>query len=924
MKGGPARAPGKPGAAPPPIRGGAPGRRSILPGRPGRRVVEARSLLLPQPEAANLVGHGASGRERRRCAWRVGRLQLQDPLPRLRDGLRVSTVTREGTGGGPGFFARFFRQVSFPEERVTDLRALAEQGTLVYVMRTASLLNLVYFNEAYALRGLPVPGVVHGLHGRVLYRIEPRTRQAGAGGWVDAVLAGHAGLVFLRHAQFFGSGRGVSQDEDPFPELVRRVRQDGRPVFLVPQVLVWERHPGKLQSGVVDAVFGTPDSPNFARAAGAFLYARHRAFAKVGQAIDLRRFAQERASEADGEIARKVRGALWHHLAREARVVRGPQLKSAARVAEEVLRDRSLRAAIARTAEERGLTPVAAEARARELLREIAAAYSPIAVEVMRPTLDVIFNRIYDGIEVDAQGLARLRRAAARSALVLCPSHKSHIDYLVLSKVLYDAGLTPPHVAAGANLSFFPLGPIFRRGGAFFLRRSFKGDRLYGAVFHAYVKRLMRDRFTQEFFIEGGRSRTGKVLAPKLGLLGMEVDAWIEGASHDVSFVPIAIDYEKIVEGRAFAAELAGGEKQAEDVRGLLKTPRVLRSRYGRIYIQIEEPVSARDFFRERGFDPGAHTAEGRRAAVQVLAHRIVWGIAQAATVTPASLVAAALLCHRPRAIPARAMGERIAFLRNAADKIGARLSRVLYEAPSDPMAEGPIRETIDLFRKDGSIEELSAFGETYFAPVEERRGQLDFYKNNLLHPYVACALLAAAVLSFREGAPEEAAARARTLFLSRLFKFEFVYRVGAGFDQIFDETLGICAALGLVERGGRIRPASIAARERLELLRDLVRDFLEGYWVAAEGLQELLGTPALEARELSRRALERGRAAFLAGAIGAPESLSKLALENALLAFRDLGLVEPAGEKRLRLAEAVRADPARLRLLGEEIRRFL
>ena len=256
-----------------------------------------------------------------------------------------------------------------------------------------------------------------------------------------------------------------------------------------------------------------------------------------------------------------------------------------------------------------------------------------------------------------------MRQAANRGGLVLCPSHKSHIDYLILSKVLYDAGMTPPHIAAGANLSFFPLGPIFRSSGAFFLRRSFKGDKLYGAVFRAYVKRLMHDGFSQEFFIEGGRSRTGKVLAPKLGLLSMEVDAWLEGASQDVSFVPIAIDYEKLVEGKDYASELAGGEKKKENIWSLLEARKILRSRHGRIYVQFDRPIplAALTGGREQAASvpvaAGAHVGgngnggggEARhRAFVQSVANRISYGINRASTITPLAC-ARRRCCRAPR-----------------------------------------------------------------------------------------------------------------------------------------------------------------------------------------------------------------------------------------------------------------------------------
>ncbi len=709
-----------------------------------------------------------------------------------------------------------FDAVSFPEERVAELRGLAHQGALVYVMRSAGALNYAYFAHAYASRDLPVPQMVHGLGEGPLAKlsgIESGDAQAIA----DSVERGSSVLLFLRQPGLFGSRHGSAPGEDPFPALVKLARERDRRIFLVPQILVWERHPGKLKPGIGSLVVGSPDSPSSWRTAGAFLYNFRHAFAKVGTPIDLGRFCREEGETPSLLIARKVRGALWQHLASETRAVVGPQLKAPDRVIEEVLRDRVLRGTLDRLADEGEGTPEALAAEASKSLHEIAAAYSPTAVEVIKPAFDLVVNRIYDGIELDKQGLERIQRAISQSAVILCPSHKSHVDYLILSKILYDAGMNPPHVAAGVNLSFFPLGTLFRAAGAFFLRRTFKGDRVYAATFRAYVKRLMRDRFTQEFFIEGGRSRTGKLLSPKLGLLSMEVDAWLEGASEDVAFVPIAIDYEQIVEAGAYAQEAAGGEKKKENLGGLLRTPKVLTSRYGRIYLQVDEPVSLKAFFEERGIDPHHHTEQQRRELVQVLAHRIVYGIARAATITPAALVSAAVLADRRRGISRLEAKERIGFLRRFCERTGARLSRVLLGAPSDPGLEGPIREAAQLLQREGCLREMTTSGEVYFVADPEHRLQLSFYKNNLLHPLVPASLCAAALLSFRDRAPTSAELRERTRWLSRLFKREFVYRVGTSFETIYQETLDLLRELGLVspEGKGRIGSACIRLRSR-------------------------------------------------------------------------------------------------------------
>ncbi len=171
---------------------------------------------------------------------------------------------------------------------------------------------------------------------------------------------------------------------------------------------------------------------------------------------------------------------------------------------------------------------------------------------------------MFSAVEVDEPGLERLREHAKEGTLVLLPSHKSHMDYLVLAWVLYRHKLPLPLVAAGDNLNFFPVGPIFRRAGAFFIRRSFSGDRLYAAVVDAYVRRLIKDGSPLEFFLEGGRSRTGKLLSPKLGLLSIVVDAALGVPTRTTWFCPVSIGYERFVEEKAFVRE---SQRRREDAR---------------------------------------------------------------------------------------------------------------------------------------------------------------------------------------------------------------------------------------------------------------------------------------------------------------------------------------------------------------------
>jgi glycerol-3-phosphate O-acyltransferase len=829
---------------------------------------------------------------------------------------------------------RWFEPVKVPRDAAETLRALATRGSLIFVMRSSGLLNFLYLRWFLRRAGLPPLRAAQGFHG--LFGWVARVRRSRRA-FEDAVASGDSTLVFL----------GRPDHRDPFAAMVRLQRDLYQPVFLIPVLLVWSRRAQKLKPSIWDVLYGSPEAPSAFANAIAFLRNFRRAVFDVGRALDLKAFLADRAAEPDASVARKVRGALHQHLAREFRTAVGPPLKAPSRVREKVLRDRSLRAAIAAVAAEGGRAPSAVLAEAEKDLREIASQYDPRFVQLMRFLLARFFGRLYTSVEVDEVGLARLKRAAGESPIVLCPSHKSHVDYLVLSWILYESGMTPPHVAAGINLSFWPFGAIARRGGAFFIRRKVKGDRVYTAVLRAYVKHLLRDRFPQEFFVEGGRSRTGKLLFPRTGLVSMEVDAWLDGAADDVLFVPIAVDYEKLIEASSYVRELAGGEKAKESLRGLLGAARVLLRRYERLYVQFEEPVSLRRAARERLGDRAgslaideawggeahrsaapileagqrAAPAEAKRQLVQALGNRIAYGISRAVTITPVGLVAAALLSTVRRGLGAEEVGRRVELLRYIAAEGGARFARDLAGAPSDPRQPGPIAAALRRLAADGLVHVEVAAGDTIYQVPDDKRPVLDYHRNAVIHRFVAPALVAAAARAAgAEGGPE-AQVRARALWLSRLFKLEFMYRVDAPFDEIFDQTLAFLIRVGALSReAGDVRPGPQAGP--LAFLGELLRAYLEAYRLAAATALSLLATdaprqPALDRRALVRETLERGRAAFLAGHLASRESLSKATLENAIEWLVSQGIVrEEAGKLKL----AAVGDGAELRAIMDGI----
>jgi glycerol-3-phosphate O-acyltransferase len=505
--------------------------------------------------------------------------------------------------------------------------------------------------------------------------------------------------------------------------------------------------------------------------------------------------------------------------------------------------------------------------------------------------------------------------------------------------VLYQHKLQLPLIAAGDNLNFFPMGPLFRRAGAFFIRRTFAGDRLYAAVVDAYVRRLIRDGMSLEFFLEGGRSRTGKLLPPKLGLLSIVVDAALGVPSRTTWFCPVSIGYERFVEEKAFVHELTGGEKAKEDVRGLVKSVEVMVGRYGRLSVQFGKPMTMADVLREVDPKAGEEGLQSmsppkRRAMITRLAYRAMNEINAVTAVTPGSLVATALLAHDRRGLPHPDLIARCEHLAHTLRGAGARFSPSLVQADGRLRVEA-LREAVDLFVRAEHVEAHAwgSMGEDviYVVPPEARMS-LDLAKNVIIHFFVPRALIATALLA-SPGSPLAAdTVRERVLALSRLFKYEFTFRSDAPFETIFDEEIAAMEADSELARivqkpsegAGAIVPKGEEGRDAVRLYARLVENFVEGYRVAARGLAPLLRGPMTQ-KEVVKRAIPIGERMFLAGEIARREAVSRPMLENAYASFIDQGYVARK-EGKLALTEsyatasAVGTIEARIAAMGPTV----
>ena len=815
-------------------------------------------------------------------------------------------------------YGRFFRHMKVDETWSGVVRESATAGVVVYVMRTISVLDFLCLDYLVKRFRLPLVRFVNDLglwilepFGRGERRLRLRRQIPQPDALAKVLHEEQSALLFLRRPPSLGerrAGRGL--DVDLIRTLVEQQRKIDRPIRLVPQTFVWTKRPSEKLPTLVDLLFGPSEWPGRFRVFLRFLFNFRNAELRSGKPFDVAEFLDEHQDLTDGEAADRIRYALLGRIEREQRVILGPKKKTAGRIREELLRSPRVRPHIEKAARDQDKPVSAIEKQADRELRRLCAMMDPAAIGIFQRILSWVFTRIYDGFVVDQPGIERVREAARRGPLVLLPSHKSHVDYLVLSYVLADNSVSPPLIAAGDNLSFFPLGPFLRRSGAFFIRRSFQGRRLYAALVDAYVRKILVEGFNLELFMEGGRSRTGKLLPPKLGLLSMVIDAALQLPAVDMTIVPVSIGYERIIEQRAYTRELGGGEKKPENIGGLLRSTRILRSRYGRLYIQFGELMPVRELLSEARDDPDAHRGESlppaaRRALINRVAHRATYEIDRATIVTPAALVGTALMSHDKRGMRHEELMDRaaevLAFLRRADARIArsvvregaATLAGPSREASADvareTLDEEAVRETLALFVDAGLIETDERDGEAIHTIPGERRLGLEYHLNTVIHFFVPSAMIASALLVDGAEELEESALRTRVARLSRLFKYEFMYRADAGFDTIFDDALGSMIDAGeLVREGSAIRAPD---GSRAPLFARLLATYFEAYRLSIDALDAL--DKPFKRKDWVKRTLARGEREFLAGDITLRESLSRPKIDNALSSLHDHGFVK-------------------------------
>ncbi len=454
-------------------------------------------------------------------------------------------------------------------------------------------------------------------------------------------------VIFVRQFGRRLLSRNRPPDLSGLQNIVTAVGTDRiKDVTLVPVSIFWGRAPDKERSAFRLLVAEDWAIAGRVKRLFRILLNGRNVLVQLGAPLSVRGAVEEGLD--DERTVRKLARVLRVHFRQQRIATIGPDLSHRRILVDEVLRSPRVQEAIDREVEGKGVRRQKAVDRAQRYALEIAADYSAPMVRLGERLLTRLWDRIYDGVEIGH--LNSLQEVAEGSEIVYVPCHRSHIDYLLLSYVVYRNGLVPPHIAAGVNLNLPFLGKMLRKGGAFYLRRSFKDNALYAAVFDQYLALNLAKGVSIEYFIEGGRSRTGRLLRGRAGMLAMTVRSFLRDPGRPLIFIPVYFGYERLIEGESYVSELSGRRKKKESLFGLLKSLRALRSRFGKVFVNFGHPIDLAallDAHHPSWRDDAGAGAEKPAWATEFihgLADRILVGVNSAAAVNPVNLVATVLL----------------------------------------------------------------------------------------------------------------------------------------------------------------------------------------------------------------------------------------------------------------------------------------
>ncbi|MBL0713699.1 MAG: 1-acyl-sn-glycerol-3-phosphate acyltransferase [Desulfosarcina sp.] len=805
----------------------------------------------------------------------------------------------------------FYRGITLAPSQIAVLKPLPRNAVLICVTKRKSLFQWLFYHARYRDKHIPAPTLAFDytvflyqplsrIFRMLLARLDYFCRHFSfpdpysAGYYQDMLSRGETAFLSLVEPGGFYR-RFVKQKTDPIQFLLDFQSGTDRPVYLVPHLMIFEKDPEKSNPSLWSLLFGPEKALGFVRRLATLVKKPGRTFVELSTPVDLTTFMQhpEVRDRRRAYQALLLRRNLLRQINRHRQSILGPILKNRLELKESVLTGSRLQDFIREQAQSENQPITKLHKKAEDYFEEIAADYRISMIKICEKVLTWIINTMFDGFIVDNEGLDRLKTMSQRGPLVLLPCHKSHIDYLMLSYVMYSNNMPCPHIVAGKNLSFWPIGTIFRRSGAFFMRRTFKGQPLYAAVFAAYVHKLLQEGFNIEVFIERGRRRTGKLLSPKTGLLSILLEAYQKGACDDLILAPIFMGYDKVPEEKAYLHELEGGKKEPESLMQVIRARKMLQKRFGKIYIEFHDPISLRGLLRKNDLELESMTHDEISAFCRNIAHRSIHAINRVAVITPHAVTAAALLNYPAPGITLPMLLDTVDTYLNHLQFHDVKLADTLLVDPAHA-----IEQVFNIYIQRKFIEPLDksamdAENPPRFRINSEKRPSLEYYKNNCVACFVPATFTALAIIAGDAFQFSTTDLHRCYRFLQDLLKYEFSYdlenppewHVRKNIKAFINDAI-------LIPHPNLPDTYNItsAGFRRLKLFSSFLRSYFESYWITLNQLMHQKPGEIAIKDQLKKIAAQGARMAK-SGEIERNEALSRVNFKNALAFFNSRGI---------------------------------
>lgn len=579
--------------------------------------------------------------------------------------------------------------------------------------------------------------------------VDGETRRLKLPAALDSLLIGEhkekASILFLQHHD---EQNLLNPPPNTFPPRLLRLidlleKHPELDIELVPVTVLWGRSPDKEDSWFKLLFTDTWATPSRVKQMVNIGLHGRESYLEFHEAQSLRDLIQyAKTTHPNLSPATYIISSLNNYMDAQREVVLGPDLSDRRNVMHSLIKAQDVQDAIRRESIRSKISMLEAERRAIGYLNEIVSDYSSSAVRFADMALTRLWTQLYDGVEV--HNFSTVRELAKEYEIIYTPCHRSHIDYLLLSYVIYKRGLMVPYIAAGDNLNMPFVGQLLRGGGAFFIRRTFRGNGLYTTVFKEYLYSILSRNTPLEYFIEGGRSRTGRLLPAKTGMLAMTVHGHLRGRAKPIVFVPTYIGYERLMEGSTYVGEMQGKPKEAESVLGIMKTLRKIERIFGKVHVNFGEPVFLDDKLKafgadqiriQKNDDPIPNEVSD---AVNSAAHTILENINRAVVINPVSLLSLILL-----ATPKHTLDEELCI--KQLDAYRNLLTALPYDERTQvtPLSG---KEIIAYGLKLKLIKRVKHVLGDIIAIEDNQAVLLTYFRNNIVHAFVLPSLIAALV----------------------------------------------------------------------------------------------------------------------------------------------------------------------------------